>query len=106
MTPLALAGRDPAVDAAAVIAAAPHTARIAARPPARDRAIPTMLPPSIRIVHGSGDGSVTGHTFFMPSRVVLYGAAGCHLCERASRQLHALREELGFDLEEVEITGD
>jgi glutaredoxin len=38
--------------------------------------------------------------------VVLYHAAGCHLCERARGVVAALREELGFDLEEVDITGD
>jgi glutaredoxin len=39
-------------------------------------------------------------------RVVVYHAAGCHLCERALAQVHALREELGFRLEEVSIDGD
>jgi hypothetical protein len=37
---------------------------------------------------------------------VLYHAAGCHLCERARGVVAALHEELGFDLEEVDITGD
>ena len=40
------------------------------------------------------------------ARVVLYHAAGCHLCERARAQVAALREELGFELEEVDIGGD
>ena len=40
------------------------------------------------------------------SRVVVYHAAGCHLCERALAQLRALRDELGFELEEVAIDGD
>ncbi|MDX6470917.1 MAG: hypothetical protein QOF75_2720, partial [Gaiellaceae bacterium] len=31
---------------------------------------------------------------------------GCHLCERAREQLAALREELGFELEEIDIGGD
>jgi glutaredoxin len=39
-------------------------------------------------------------------RVVLYKASGCHLCDRAQEQLHELRNELGFDLDEVEIDGD
>jgi glutaredoxin len=39
-------------------------------------------------------------------RVVVYHAAGCHLCERALAQVRALREELGFALEEVAIDGD
>jgi glutaredoxin len=40
------------------------------------------------------------------TRVVLYGAAGCHLCERARETIAAAREELVFELEEVDITGD
>jgi glutaredoxin len=38
--------------------------------------------------------------------VVVYHARGCHLCERALGQVRALREELGFDLREVDIGGD
>ena len=38
--------------------------------------------------------------------VVLYGAAGCHLCERARAVVHAALEEAEFDLSEVDITGD
>jgi glutaredoxin len=38
--------------------------------------------------------------------VVVYHAEGCHLCERALEQLRAFREELGFELREVDITGD
>jgi glutaredoxin len=37
--------------------------------------------------------------------VVLYAAEGCGLCERARSQLEALREELGFELDEVDIGG-
>jgi glutaredoxin len=37
---------------------------------------------------------------------VLYGAAGCHLCERARETIVAARDELPFELEEVDITGD
>ncbi len=40
------------------------------------------------------------------TRVTLYGAEGCHLCERARSQLAALREELSFELEEVDIGGE
>jgi glutaredoxin len=40
------------------------------------------------------------------TRVVLYGAAGCHLCERARDTVTALRDELGFELEDVLIDGD
>jgi glutaredoxin len=38
--------------------------------------------------------------------VTLFHAAGCHLCERARAQLAELREELEFDLREVDIAGD
>jgi glutaredoxin len=40
------------------------------------------------------------------SKVTLYGAEGCHLCERARNTLTALRAELGFELVEVGIDGD
>ncbi|MGH3105218.1 MAG: glutaredoxin family protein [Gaiellaceae bacterium] len=40
------------------------------------------------------------------SRVVLYSASGCHLCERARRTLTELRDELGFELDEVDIGDD
>jgi glutaredoxin len=39
-------------------------------------------------------------------RVTLFEAEGCHLCERARGQLRELQAELGFELEEVDITGD
>ena len=39
-------------------------------------------------------------------QVSVYHAADCHLCERALAQVRALREELGFELEEVAIDGD
>ncbi|MBX5473764.1 MAG: glutaredoxin family protein [Thermoleophilia bacterium] len=38
--------------------------------------------------------------------VVVFHAAGCHLCERALATVRALREELRFDLREVAIDGD
>ena len=38
--------------------------------------------------------------------VTLYHAQGCHLCERALAQVTALREELGFELVEVDIGGN
>jgi glutaredoxin len=38
--------------------------------------------------------------------VVLYGAEGCHLCERARSQVTRLQAELGFELVEVDIDGD
>jgi glutaredoxin len=40
------------------------------------------------------------------ARVVLYSARGCHLCEQARAALDELVAELGFALEEVDITGD
>ncbi len=40
------------------------------------------------------------------NQVVVYHADGCHLCERALAQVRALRDELGFELEEVAIDGD
>jgi glutaredoxin len=39
-------------------------------------------------------------------RVVVYHASGCSLCDRARAQMAALRDELGFELEEVAIDGD
>jgi len=38
--------------------------------------------------------------------VVLYSAEGCHLCERARSTVAALRDELGFELEEIAIDDD
>jgi hypothetical protein len=38
-------------------------------------------------------------------RVAVYHAADCHLCERALAKVRALREELGFELEEIAIDG-
>ena len=39
------------------------------------------------------------------SRVVVFHADGCHLCERALAKVRALREELEFELEETAIDG-
>jgi glutaredoxin len=38
--------------------------------------------------------------------VRVYHAQGCHLCERALAQVRVLRDELDFELAEVDITGD
>ena len=38
--------------------------------------------------------------------VTLYHAAGCHLCDRAREVLLSMREELEFELLEVDIAGD
>jgi glutaredoxin len=40
------------------------------------------------------------------ARVVLYSAPDCSLCERARATLAAIREDVEFDLEEVDISGD
>jgi glutaredoxin len=40
------------------------------------------------------------------TRVTLYHAEGCHLCERARSQLARLRGEVPFELDEVDIGGD
>jgi glutaredoxin len=37
--------------------------------------------------------------------VTVYVGRDCHLCEIARSQLAALREELGFELREVDVTG-
>jgi len=42
----------------------------------------------------------------LSAQVVVYHAEGCHLCERALAQVRELRDELGFELREVDITGD
>ena len=39
-------------------------------------------------------------------KVVLYGAEGCHLCDRAQATVRELRDELGFELEEIAIDGN
>jgi glutaredoxin len=38
--------------------------------------------------------------------VRVYSAAGCHLCDVAKEVLEAERDRLGFDLVEVDISGD
>ncbi|HEX7084076.1 MAG TPA: glutaredoxin family protein [Gaiellaceae bacterium] len=55
---------------------------------------------------GAAGGRSNGDPRALPlSRVALFHAQGCHLCERAREQLARLRDELGFELEEVDITG-
>ena len=39
-------------------------------------------------------------------RVVLYHAEGCHLCERARAILEQVREDVDFELREIQIDGD
>ena len=38
--------------------------------------------------------------------VAVFHSAGCHICERALEQVRALRDELEFELREIDITGD
>ena len=38
--------------------------------------------------------------------ITLYRAAGCHLCENASRVLERVRKDIPFELDEIDITGD
>ena len=38
--------------------------------------------------------------------VVVFHSTGCHLCERALAQVRGLRDELGFELREIDISGD
>ncbi len=40
------------------------------------------------------------------TEVVLYGKAGCHLCEEARAAVEAVRARRPFDLKEVDITLD
>jgi len=40
------------------------------------------------------------------AKVVLYYAKACHLCERARETLAQVRQEVSFELQEIEIDGD
>ena len=40
------------------------------------------------------------------AKVVLYHARGCHLCERARTIIEQVRQEVAFELAEVDIGGD
>ncbi|PFG40342.1 glutaredoxin [Georgenia soli] len=40
------------------------------------------------------------------ARVVLYGRAGCHLCDRARTMLERVREDTGEGFVEVDIDAD
>jgi glutaredoxin len=41
-----------------------------------------------------------------PRKVVLYHAEGCHLCAAARRVVQAVRADVAFDYEEIDIGGD
>lgn len=56
------------------------------------------MPPGVRRrAAAGGRGPLT--------RVVLYTAAGCHLCDRAREVVERVRADVSFALEEVDITG-
>ncbi|HEY7560603.1 MAG TPA: glutaredoxin family protein [Gaiellaceae bacterium] len=38
--------------------------------------------------------------------VTLYHAPGCHLCDSARRVIAQVRDDVAFDLHEVDISGD
>jgi hypothetical protein len=38
--------------------------------------------------------------------VAVFHSAGCHLCERVLDQVRTLRDELDFELREIDIAGD
>ena len=40
-----------------------------------------------------------------PPKVTLYHAEGCHLCAAARRTVEAVRADVGFELQEVDIAG-
>ncbi len=40
------------------------------------------------------------------ARITVYSKPDCHLCEQAMSTLSALQGELGFELEEVDISSD
>ena len=40
------------------------------------------------------------------TRVTFYHAGGCHLCDRARAVLAAVRAEIPFELEEIDIGGN
>ena len=40
------------------------------------------------------------------SEVVLYGKAGCHLCDEARAQIEAVRARRGFELTEIDVSLD
>jgi glutaredoxin len=40
------------------------------------------------------------------TRVVVYTASGCHLCERALEVVREAQAELGFELQLVDIEGE
>jgi glutaredoxin len=41
-----------------------------------------------------------------PARITVYSKPDCHLCADAMLTLRRLQEELGFALQELDVTGD
>ena len=71
----------------------------------RLRAHPVDGDDGVAAVHRRG--RLHHHAVTSPGRrVTLYRAQGCHLCESAARVIAAVRSEVEFELEEVDITGD
>jgi len=52
---------------------------------------------SVADVKGPAGGAVAG-------KVTLYTAVGCPFCPIVRHRLHALRRELGFELQEIDVT--
>jgi len=42
----------------------------------------------------------------VPHALVLYSKPGCHLCEELRAELEDLRPELGYKIDEIDITQD
>ncbi len=52
------------------------------------------------------DRSVSGRAAGGANRVLLYGRAGCHLCEDARSVVAQVTGELGVGFDEVDVDGD
>ncbi len=52
------------------------------------------------------DGAPTDPAAPASERVVLYGRAGCHLCDQARAMLERVRDETGEEFREVDIDAD
>ena len=91
---------DVGVPPVSAIGRTPRPVQMATASIAANRTISGIVPPFSEAVDRAA--SVRA----VPAQVILYGARGCHLCERARLTLTSLREELAFTLDEVDITGD
>jgi glutaredoxin len=86
----------PAGHAATATAGAAGARRGAPVPSSGARPVPVAVS---RSATGSDAGSAS-------ARVTVFSRPGCHLCDEAMDRLQNLREELGFALEERDITTD